>query len=159
MLDFVVSIYNRSFYDKLVKAYDSGCLFTSSNLAHIYILLSWYSTIHIYLSCYHDIVQFMNNQLVWRSIKYGNIVDAHHTLQVHNLSFVFVYLVLAVCSKLQHPTLCFYHFQDISVTLADKDGEQKHIEVPVGLSMLEVAHQNDIELEGKDFPSHPCCSY
>ena len=30
----------------------------------------------------------------------------------------------------------------------DKDGEEKTIRVPVGMSMLEAAHQNDIELEG-----------
>lgn len=36
----------------------------------------------------------------------------------------------------------------ISVTFVDKDGEEKHIKVPVGMSMLEAAHENDIELEG-----------
>ncbi|KAM0039247.1 putative biotin synthase [Helianthus debilis subsp. tardiflorus] len=35
----------------------------------------------------------------------------------------------------------------ISVTFFDKDGEQE-IKVPVGMSMLEAAHENDIELEG-----------
>ncbi|KAG5015018.1 hypothetical protein JHK85_021154 [Glycine max] len=39
----------------------------------------------------------------------------------------------------------------ISVTFIDKDGEEKHIKVPVGMSMLEAAHENDIELEGKSF--------
>ncbi|KAL5182771.1 Adrenodoxin-like protein 2, mitochondrial [Glycine soja] len=41
--------------------------------------------------------------------------------------------------------------QAISVTFIDKDGEEKHIKVPVGMSMLEAAHENDIELEGKSF--------
>jgi len=36
----------------------------------------------------------------------------------------------------------------ISVTFVDKDGEEKTIKVPVGMSMLEAAHENDIELEG-----------
>ncbi|XP_050215948.1 uncharacterized protein LOC126667044 [Mercurialis annua] len=36
----------------------------------------------------------------------------------------------------------------ISVTFVDKDGEEKNIKVPVGMSMLEAAHENDIELEG-----------
>ncbi|KAL5698243.1 Adrenodoxin-like protein 1 [Ranunculus cassubicifolius] len=36
----------------------------------------------------------------------------------------------------------------ISVTFVDKDGEEKHIKVPIGMSMLEAAHENDIELEG-----------
>ncbi|KAK7821630.1 adrenodoxin-like protein 2 [Quercus suber] len=40
--------------------------------------------------------------------------------------------------------------ETISVTFVDKDGEEQHIEVPIGMSMLEAAHENDIELEGKD---------
>nr|GMD24479.1 adrenodoxin-like protein 2, mitochondrial isoform X1 [Ipomoea batatas] len=36
----------------------------------------------------------------------------------------------------------------ISVTFVDKDGEEHHIKVPLGMSMLEAAHQNDIDLEG-----------
>ncbi|XP_078156772.1 uncharacterized protein LOC144552659 [Carex rostrata] len=38
--------------------------------------------------------------------------------------------------------------QTISVTFVNKDGEEKHIKVPIGMSMLEAAHENDIELEG-----------
>ncbi|KAL6655519.1 hypothetical protein ACP70R_006345 [Stipagrostis hirtigluma subsp. patula] len=37
---------------------------------------------------------------------------------------------------------------EISVTFVDKDGEEKLVKVPVGMSMLEAAHENDIELEG-----------
>lgn len=40
-------------------------------------------------------------------------------------------------------------FCRISVTFVDKDGEEKNIKVPAGMSMLEAAHENDIELEGK----------
>lgn len=36
----------------------------------------------------------------------------------------------------------------ISVTFVDKDGEEKLVKVPIGMSMLEAAHENDIELEG-----------
>nr|GMD71482.1 2Fe-2S ferredoxin [Ipomoea batatas] len=36
----------------------------------------------------------------------------------------------------------------ISVTFVDKDGEEQQIKVPLGMSMLEAAHENDIELEG-----------
>lgn len=36
----------------------------------------------------------------------------------------------------------------INVTFVDKDGEETLIKVPVGMSMLEAAHENDIELEG-----------
>ncbi|KAF3339343.1 Adrenodoxin-like protein 2 [Carex littledalei] len=38
--------------------------------------------------------------------------------------------------------------ETISVTFVDKEGEEKHIKVPIGMSMLEAAHENDIELEG-----------
>lgn len=38
--------------------------------------------------------------------------------------------------------------ETISVTFVDKDGEENAIKVPVGMSMLEAAHENDIELEG-----------
>lgn len=38
--------------------------------------------------------------------------------------------------------------EKISVTFVDKDGTEKTISVPVGMSMLEAAHENDIELEG-----------
>ncbi|XP_010537767.1 PREDICTED: adrenodoxin-like protein 2, mitochondrial [Tarenaya hassleriana] len=38
--------------------------------------------------------------------------------------------------------------EKINVTFVDKDGEEIHIKVPVGMSMLEAAHENDIELEG-----------
>ncbi|KAK4411401.1 Adrenodoxin-like protein 2, mitochondrial [Sesamum angolense] len=36
----------------------------------------------------------------------------------------------------------------INVTFVEKDGEETHIKVPVGMSMLEAAHENDIDLEG-----------
>lgn len=37
----------------------------------------------------------------------------------------------------------------ISVTFVDKDGDEHQLNVPIGMSMLEAAHENDIELEGK----------
>lgn len=37
------------------------------------------------------------------------------------------------------------------MTFVDKDGEEKPIKVPIGMSMLEAAHENDIELEGANF--------
>ncbi|KAM7258423.1 hypothetical protein ACFE04_014164 [Oxalis oulophora] len=43
--------------------------------------------------------------------------------------------------------------QTITVTFVDKDGEEQQIKVPIGMSILEAAHHNDIELEGKDFNS------
>lgn len=38
--------------------------------------------------------------------------------------------------------------QKISVSFVDKDGEEHQIKVPIGMSILEAAHENDIELEG-----------
>ncbi|XP_039014508.1 2Fe-2S ferredoxin-like [Hibiscus syriacus] len=38
--------------------------------------------------------------------------------------------------------------EEISVTFVSKDGEDIPIRVPIGMSMLEAAHENDIELEG-----------
>ncbi|XP_073282968.1 adrenodoxin-like protein 2, mitochondrial, partial [Primulina huaijiensis] len=37
--------------------------------------------------------------------------------------------------------------QKITVTFVDKDGEETNIKVPVGMSMLEAAHENDLDLE------------
>ncbi|XP_072953359.1 uncharacterized protein [Typha angustifolia] len=36
----------------------------------------------------------------------------------------------------------------ISVTFVNKDGTETHIKVPIGMSMLEAAHENGIDLEG-----------
>lgn len=44
----------------------------------------------------------------------------------------------------------------IQVTFVDKNGEEKKIRVPVGVNMLQAAHDNDIELEGE--PSCPFSS-
>ena len=44
----------------------------------------------------------------------------------------------------------------VNVTFADKDGEEKNIKVPVGMSMLEAVHENDIELEGAGEGSLAC---
>ncbi|KAJ7531785.1 hypothetical protein O6H91_14G058200 [Diphasiastrum complanatum] len=38
--------------------------------------------------------------------------------------------------------------ETISVTFVDKDGDEKIINAPIGISMLEAAHENDVELEG-----------
>lgn len=37
------------------------------------------------------------------------------------------------------------------MTFVDKDGEEKQVKVPVGMSILEAAHANDIDLEGNPF--------
>lgn len=38
--------------------------------------------------------------------------------------------------------------EEITVTFFSKDGEEKEVRVPVGINMLEAAHENDIDLEG-----------
>eukprot|EP00850_Spirogloea_muscicola_P001869 SM000007S20829 [mRNA] locus=s7:460239:466679:- [translate_table: standard] len=38
--------------------------------------------------------------------------------------------------------------ETIGVTFVDKAGREQHVRVPLGMSMLEAAHQNDIDLEG-----------
>ncbi|CAH2078401.1 unnamed protein product [Thlaspi arvense] len=41
--------------------------------------------------------------------------------------------------------------EKINVIFVDKDGEEIHVKVPIGMNILEAAHQNDIELEGTIF--------
>lgn len=36
------------------------------------------------------------------------------------------------------------------MTFVDKNGEEEKVKVPIGMSILEAAHENDIELEGKN---------
>lgn len=38
--------------------------------------------------------------------------------------------------------------ETIRVTFVEKDGEEVQVDAPTGASMLEVAHANDVELEG-----------
>ncbi|XP_074326692.1 adrenodoxin-like protein 2, mitochondrial [Apium graveolens] len=47
----------------------------------------------------------------------------------------------------------------ISLTFVGDGGEEKAIKVPVGMSMLEAAHENDIELEGAFEESLACSTY
>ncbi|XP_074326689.1 adrenodoxin-like protein 1, mitochondrial [Apium graveolens] len=47
----------------------------------------------------------------------------------------------------------------ISLTFVGDGGEEKAIKVPVGMSMLEAAHENDIELEGAFKESLACSTY
>lgn len=41
----------------------------------------------------------------------------------------------------------------ITIIFVDKDGEEIPVKVPIGMSVLEAAHENDIDLEGADFSS------
>ncbi|XP_039687458.1 adrenodoxin-like protein 1, mitochondrial [Medicago truncatula] len=66
-------------------------------------------------------------------------------------SYVIYLSIFLICSLLLKTTLC-----RISVTFVEKDGEEKLIKVPIGMSMLEAAHVNDIELEGACESSLAC---
>ncbi|KZV37418.1 adrenodoxin-like protein 2, mitochondrial [Dorcoceras hygrometricum] len=46
--------------------------------------------------------------------------------------------------------------EKINVTFVDQDGEETNIKVPVGMSMLEAAHENDLDLEGACEASLAC---
>ncbi|XP_074326684.1 adrenodoxin-like protein 1, mitochondrial [Apium graveolens] len=50
-------------------------------------------------------------------------------------------------------------FCRISLTFVGDGGEEKAIKVPVGMSMLEAAHENDIDLEGAFEESLACSTY
>jgi len=41
-------------------------------------------------------------------------------------------------------SICFAEY----LTFVDKDAAEKLVKVPIGMSMLEAPHENDIELEG-----------
>lgn len=55
------------------------------------------------------------------------------------------------CINFYVPSCSLFRVYRINVTFCDKDGEETHIKVPIGMSMLEAAHENDIELEGNLF--------
>lgn len=46
--------------------------------------------------------------------------------------------------------VCFHDACSISVTfVSEKDGSETTVKAPIGQHLLEVAHKNDIELEGR----------
>ncbi|WP_347939362.1 ferredoxin family 2Fe-2S iron-sulfur cluster binding protein [Rickettsia oklahomensis] len=47
---------------------------------------------------------------------------------------------------------------EISVTFIINDGEEKIVKAPIGLSILEIAHSNDIDLEGACEGSLACAT-
>jgi ferredoxin, 2Fe-2S len=44
------------------------------------------------------------------------------------------------------------------IFIVDKDGTEKIVDAPIGLSILEIAHQNDIDLEGACEGSLACAT-
>ncbi len=43
----------------------------------------------------------------------------------------------------------------VSITFIDPDGEEKVVDAEIGKHLLDVAHDNNIELEGKQFAMFP----
>ncbi|KAK7251363.1 hypothetical protein RIF29_34481 [Crotalaria pallida] len=81
-------------------------------------------------------------------VEWSNILGEVHqeTLSSSNLKRKCAFVIHAFCSLHFGTTLC-----RISVTFVDKDGEEHQLKVPLGMSMLEAAHENDNKLEGKSF--------
>lgn len=44
------------------------------------------------------------------------------------------------------------------ITFVDRDGEEKSFDAPVGLSVLEIAHRNEIDIEGACEGSLACAT-
>ena len=43
----------------------------------------------------------------------------------------------------------------VSITFIDPGGEEKVVEAEIGKHLLDVAHDNNVELEGKQFAMYP----
>ncbi|BBH06868.1 MITOCHONDRIAL FERREDOXIN 2 [Prunus dulcis] len=87
-------------------------------------------------SCYNQYLQPLFDQQSETKLLRGAIFQKHHLFSTVSASASSNEGLSRKKSK-------------ISVTFVDKDGEEIHIKVPTGMSMLEAAHENDIDLEGK----------
>ncbi|CAL2269951.1 unnamed protein product [Prunus armeniaca] len=85
-------------------------------------------------SCYNQYLQPLFDQQSETKLLRGAIFHKHH-------------LFSTVCAS-DSSNEGIEQKEKISVTFVDKDGEEIHIKVPTGMSMLEAAHENDIDLEG-----------
>ncbi|KAL8171619.1 hypothetical protein V2J09_023423 [Rumex salicifolius] len=61
------------------------------------------------------------------------------------------------CTKAANEA-CKEEDNTINVTFVDKDGEEQKIKVPIGMSILEAAHEFDVELEGNEINCIPRCT-
>ncbi|KAF3618651.1 hypothetical protein FXO38_33324 [Capsicum annuum] len=77
-------------------------------------------------------------------ISLGNLKDPEEELQVTNGAKSRIKRYPIIHDK----ELSIEDANRISLTFVDGDGEGNHIKVPIGMSMLEDAHENDIEFEG-----------
>ncbi|CAB4285907.1 unnamed protein product [Prunus armeniaca] len=85
-------------------------------------------------SCYNQYLQPLFDQQSETKLLRGAIFHKHH--------------LFSTVSASDSSNEGIEQKEKISVTFVDKDGEEIHIKVPTGMSMLEAAHENDIDLEG-----------
>ncbi|VVA26490.1 PREDICTED: adrenodoxin [Prunus dulcis] len=85
-------------------------------------------------SCYNQYLQPLFDQQSETKLSRGAIFHKHH--------------LFSTVSASDSSNEGIEQKEKISVTFVDKDGEEIHIKVPTGMSMLEAAHENDIDLEG-----------
>ncbi|KAF6173411.1 hypothetical protein GIB67_027106 [Kingdonia uniflora] len=79
----------------------------------------------------------------------SSYVDDKSRSSFRNVAESFIYgKSRQCCSTSAVDKVCEDDQKKISVTFVDKYGEENEIKVPIGMSMLEAAHENDIELEG-----------
>ncbi|KAH0972459.1 hypothetical protein GBA52_024615 [Prunus armeniaca] len=90
-------------------------------------------------SCYNQYLQPLFDQQSETKLLRGAIFHKHH--------------LFSTVSASDSSNEGIEQKEKISVTFVDKDGEEIHIKVPTGMSMLEAAHENDIDLEGKKHPA------
>ncbi|XP_039119039.1 adrenodoxin-like protein 2, mitochondrial [Dioscorea cayenensis subsp. rotundata] len=83
--------------------------------------------------------------------KFSNTQRGYYEGTLNNYLYYLRNRTLSTTSSDNAQEGCEQQTEKISVTFVDKDGEEKLIKVPVGMSMLEAAHENDIELEGDYF--------
>lgn len=74
-------------------------------------------------------------------------MDAASTRYEHVFVWLHVAKMLDICCHVDH--VCSSDSKTINVTFTDeKDGSTKTVKAPVGENLMEVAHRNDIDLEG-----------
>lgn len=56
--------------------------------------------------------------------------------------------------KLDLPDTAMQPAKTVSITYVDPDGEEKTVDAEIGQNLLNVAHENDVELEGKPSIGH-----
>uniref|UniRef100_A0A803L5L7 2Fe-2S ferredoxin-type domain-containing protein n=1 Tax=Chenopodium quinoa TaxID=63459 RepID=A0A803L5L7_CHEQI len=99
-----------------------------------------------------DVCKDFENYLVEMIVEEGKVKDL---MDVEELLYCWRNLKSPVFIDLTHRYFCTTDSskdgneeQQINVTFVETDGSEKQVKVPIGTSMLEAAHSNDVELEG-----------